>query len=129
MRTKIDKPVFPAHRDLYYGGAWHEPTSGTYFEVTSPGSGESLGQVADASAADVDAAVAAAHGAYREWRNVAPLDRARALRRFAAIVREHGEELALLDAIDCGNPWRAMVADAEIAASQIDFFAGLVTEM
>ncbi len=35
----------------------------------------------------------------------------------------------MLDAIDCGNPVRAMVGDAEIAASQIDFFAGLVTEM
>jgi len=55
---KIHKPVLPAHRDLYYGGAWHGPSSGAYFEVTSPGSGESLGQVADASAADVDGAVA-----------------------------------------------------------------------
>ena len=35
----------------------------------------------------------------------------------------------MLDAIDCGNPVRAMVGDAEIAAAQIDFFAGLVTEM
>jgi len=126
---KTDKPVLPTHRELYYGGAWHPPSSGTYFEVTSPGSGESLGRVADASAADVDAAVVAARDAYREWRNVPPLERGRALRRFAAIVREHAEELALLDAVDCGNPWRAMVADAEIAASQIDFFAGLVTEM
>jgi betaine-aldehyde dehydrogenase len=126
---KIAEPVFPAHRDLYFGGAWHAPSSGATFEVTSPGSGESLGRVADASAADVDAAVASAHAAYREWRNVPPLERTRALRRFAAIVREHAGELALLDAIDCGNPWRAMVADAEIAASQIDFFAGLVTEM
>jgi betaine-aldehyde dehydrogenase len=45
------------------------------------------------------------------------------------VVRANARELALLDAIDCGNPVRAMVADAEIAASQIDFFAGLVTEM
>jgi len=51
------------------------------------------------------------------------------LRRFAAIVREHARELATLDAIDCGNPVRAMVGDAEVAALQIDFFAGLVTEM
>jgi len=126
---KIEKPVLPTHRGLYYGGAWHEPSTGAYFEVTSPGSGESLGRVADASAADVDAAVCVAHDAYRDWRKVAPLERGRMLRRFAAIVREHAEELALLDAVDCGNPWRAMVGDAEIAASQIDFFAGLVTEM
>ena len=126
---KIDTPVLPTHRDLYYGGAWHRPTAGTYFDVTSPGSGESLGKVADGAAADVDAAVAAAHQAYLTWRHVAPLERAKALRKFAAIVRENARELALLDAIDCGNPWRAMVGDAEIAAAQIDFFAGLVTEM
>ncbi len=48
---------------------------------------------------------------------------AKALRRFAVIVRENARELALLDAIDCGNPVKAMVGDAEIAAAQIDFFA------
>ena len=126
---KIDTPVLPTHRDLYYGGAWHRSLSGATFEVTSPGSGESLGKAADGSAADVDAAVAAAREGYRHWRNVAPLERAKALRKFAAIVRDNARELALLDAIDCGNPVKAMVADAEIAASQIDFFAGLVTEM
>jgi acyl-CoA reductase-like NAD-dependent aldehyde dehydrogenase len=57
------------------------------------------------------------------------LERAKSLRRFAGIVRENARELAMLDAIDCGNPVRAMVGDAEIAAAQIDFFAGLVTEM
>jgi betaine-aldehyde dehydrogenase len=123
------KQLLPKHRDLFYGGAWHRPVAGAYYELSSPGSGESLGQAADASAADVDAAVESARQAFREWRNVPPLDRAKALRRFAAIVRENARELATLDAIDCGNPVRAMMGDAEIAAAQIDFFAGLVTEM
>jgi len=121
--------LLPSHRDLYYGGSWHRPKSAGYYELTSPGSGESLGVAADGSAADVDAAVSSARAAFAAWRNVAPLDRAKALRRFAAIVREHARELAMLDAIDCGNPVRAMVGDAEVAAAQIDFFAGLVTEM
>ena len=126
---KLEPPVLPTHRDLYYGGAWHPPIAGRSFELTSPGSGESLGRAADATQEDVDAAVASARDAYGEWRTVAPLERAKALRRFAAIVRANARELALLDAIDCGNPVRAMVGDAEIAAAQIDFFAGLVTEM
>ena len=121
--------LLPKHRDLFYGGAWRRPLSGAYYELSSPGSGESLGQAADGSAADVDAAVASARKAFHAWRNVPPLERAKALRRFAAIVRENARELATLDAIDCGNPVRAMVGDAEIAAAQIDFFAGLVTEM
>ncbi len=121
--------ILPSHRDLHYGGAWHRPLYGKYFELFSPGTGQSLGRAADGSAADVDAAVGAAQMAFPAWRDVPPLERAKALRRFAGIVRERARELAMLDAIDCGNPVRAMVGDAEIAASQIEFFAGLVTEM
>lgn len=119
----------PQHRSLYYGGGWHEPKSGSYGEVTSPGTGESLGKVAEASAADVDAAVAAAYDAFRQWRNVAPLERAKVLRRMAEVVRQNAEELALIDAADCGNPVAEMVSDANVAAAQLEFFAGLVTEM
>ena len=121
--------VLPTQRDLYYGGAWHKPLSGKYFDLISPGSGQSLGQAADGSAADVEAAVASARDAFPAWRDTPPLERAKALRQLAAIVRANARELAMLDAIDCGNPVKAMVGDAEIAASQIDFFAGLVTEM
>lgn len=119
--------VLPKQRGLFYGGQWHQ--TATSYEVTSPGSGKSLGHVADASDADVDAAVAAARAAYPAWRDTAPLERARLLRRVAQIVRDNARELALLDALDCGNPAAAMVGDAAIAAAQIDFFAGLVTEM
>jgi betaine-aldehyde dehydrogenase len=45
------------------------------------------------------------------------------------VLREHAEELAMIDAADCGNPFTEMVSDANIAAGQMDFFAGLVTEM
>ncbi len=128
-RSGVDTSLLPRHRDHFYGGAWQPPKSGEYFDLTSPGTGESIGRAADGSAEDVDAAVTSARAAFPGWRDTPPLERARSLRRFAAIVREHARELAMLDAIDCGNPVRAMVGDAEIAASQIDFFAGLVTEM
>ena len=45
------------------------------------------------------------------------------------MLRENGGELAMIDAADCGNPIAEMVSDATIAAAQIEFFAGLVTEM
>ena len=35
----------------------------------------------------------------------------------------------MIDAADCGNPFGAMIGDAAIAAAQLDFFAGMVTEM
>jgi betaine-aldehyde dehydrogenase len=119
----------PVNRTCYYGGAWHAPKSGREADTINPGTGESLGKVADAGAADVDAAVAAATAAFKEWRNVLPLDRAKMLRRIAEVLRKHAQELAMIDAADCGNPVREMVSDAMIAAAQTEFFAGFVTEM
>src|SRR3954471_14942699 len=93
--------MMPRHRSLFYGGAWHETRDRRTFEVISPSTGESLGQVANASAADVEDVLRSAREGYRVWRDVAPAERARILRRMAQIVREHAEELAMLDAIDC----------------------------
>ena len=70
----------PTHRGAYYGGKWHEPKSGRYVDTINPGTGESLGKVADAGADDIDAAVAAAKAAFKEWRRVLPLERAKMLR-------------------------------------------------
>jgi len=126
---KAQAVVLPEHRGAYYGGAWHAPKSGRQIDNINPGTGESLGAVADCGAADIDAAVASARKAFEDWRNVPPLERARMLKRIAAILREHGEDLAMLDAADCGNPFHEMVRDAAVAAAQIEFYAGLVTEM
>jgi betaine-aldehyde dehydrogenase len=121
--------MLPTHRDCYYGGQWVQPKAGRYADSINPGTGESLGPVADGTADDVNAAVAAAKLAFEEWRRVPPLERAKLLKRIAATLREHAEELAMIDAADCGNPYKEMVSDANVAAAQTEFFAGLVTEM
>jgi betaine-aldehyde dehydrogenase len=119
----------PQHRDAFYGGKWHKAKSGRSADSINPGTGESLGAVADCGAADIDAAVASAKAAFPAWRDTPPLERARLLKRIATVLRDHAEELALIDAADCGNPFAEMVKDATIAAAQIEFYAGLVTEM
>ena len=121
--------VLPKNRGAYYGGKWHEPKSNRYVDSINPGTGISLGKVADASAEDIDVAVTSAKQAFKEWRRVLPLERAKILRRIAEILRENADELAMIDAADCGNPVREMVSDAMNAAGQMEFFAGFVTEM
>ncbi|WPZ23900.1 aldehyde dehydrogenase family protein (plasmid) [Sulfitobacter faviae] len=121
--------VLPAETNLYRGGRWYAPLSGRRIDTLNPGTGEVLASVADAGADDVDAAVAAAYAGYLEWRDVTPLERARILREIARILRVHGDELAMIDAANCGNPYTEMRGDATIAAAQMEFFAGLVTEM
>jgi betaine-aldehyde dehydrogenase len=119
----------PQHRGLYYGGAWHASAGGREIAVTSPATGEALGTAVDATVEDVDRAVTAARAAFLLWRDTPAQQRARAIRKAAAILRQHAEELAYLDALDSGNPLTAMLYDVEISADYMDYFAGLVTEM
>ncbi|MGB9030793.1 MAG: aldehyde dehydrogenase family protein, partial [Acidobacteriaceae bacterium] len=49
--------------DAFIGGAWVKPASGEYFTTSDPSSGDALAEIAQANAADVDAAVAAARQA------------------------------------------------------------------
>lgn len=121
--------VLPQKRDLYYGGAWRPAKEGRKVAVESPATGDVMCEIADAGVEDVDDVVAAARKGFEIWRDVAPLERARILREIAAVLRKHAGELALLDAADGGNPVHEMQSDALIAAAQMEFFAGLVTEM
>jgi len=126
--TKPVSAMLPTHRDLYYGGAWHKPRGG-YLDTLNPATGESLGPCAEANAEDVDAAARAAQQAFGAWRKLKPLERAGLLKKVASVLRENAFELAMLDAANCGNPIREMQKDALIAAAQIDYFAGLATEI
>ncbi len=120
--------MLPTRRELYYGGAWHEPRGG-YLETVNPATGQSLGKVAEANAEDVDAAVRAAQAGFEVWRRMKPLERAGLLRKVAAVLRENAFELAMIDAANCGNPISEMQRDALIAAVQIEYYAGLATEI
>ena len=64
--TITAKLTLPEHRSCYYGGAWHAPLSARGADTINPGTGETLGKVADAGTTDVDAAVAAAKGAFKQ---------------------------------------------------------------
>jgi betaine-aldehyde dehydrogenase len=127
IKTKIAS-FLPQHRDLYYDGKWQRPQGG-YRDTGNPATGDSLGPAAEADAGDVDAAVKAAHRASLEWRRIKPLERAALLKKVAGVLRAHAEELAMIDAANCGNPIREMLQDAVVAAMQIEFYAGLVTEV
>jgi len=102
---------------------------GGYRDTFNPATGDSLGPAAEANAADVHAAVTAATQGFEVWKKIKPLERASMLKKVAAVLRENAFELAMLDAANCGNPIAEMQRDALIAAAQIDFYAGLATEV
>jgi betaine-aldehyde dehydrogenase len=130
MRThEIPSGILPTQRSLYYGGAWHPPQAGLYLPTLNPAYSEAITEAPVADAADVDAAVRAAQTAFPGWATTPPVERARCLRRAAAVLREHATPLAQLDSLNNGNPVAALAMDAVYAADCIEYFAGLATEV
>lgn len=109
----------------FVGGEAVDPAEGGSEEVLDPATGEAIAEAPLSTAADVDAAVAAAQKAFPGWAATPPGERARALLRMADLIEERGEEIADLEAADAGKP-RAAVIEDEIPpmADQLRFFAG-----
>jgi acyl-CoA reductase-like NAD-dependent aldehyde dehydrogenase len=72
-------------------------------DVINPATEEIVSTVPLSDVEDTDAAVARARRAFDTWRQVAPADRGRLLRRFAEVVDAHVEELALLEVRNAGH--------------------------
>src|ERR1700726_4673116 len=109
----------------FIGGAWTEPAQGQHFETSDPSTGERIADVAQGSAADVDAAVKAARRALRPWQALAPHARARFLYALARQVQKHSRRLAGLAAIDNGKPIReSRDIDVPLVARHFYYHAG-----
>jgi acyl-CoA reductase-like NAD-dependent aldehyde dehydrogenase len=94
--------------------------------VVNPATEETIAELPEAGIDEADAAVAAANEAFPDWRAVTPPDRARLLRRLAAVVEEHGEELALLETRNVGKPIADSRWEAGMVAEVFYFYAGAV---
>jgi succinate-semialdehyde dehydrogenase/glutarate-semialdehyde dehydrogenase len=89
---------------LFIGGVWRDATGGATLAVEDPATGETIANVADATNADADAALAAADEAFKTWRYVAPRDRADILRKAYELIHARTDELALLMTLEMGKP-------------------------
>ncbi|MFD3727354.1 aldehyde dehydrogenase family protein [Streptomyces sp. NPDC058671] len=98
-------------------------------QVLNPATEELVATVPAATPADVDAAVARAATAQRGWAAAAPADRARLLRRFAAVVDEHVEELARLEVTEAGHTLGNARWEAGNVRDLLDFAAGGVERL
>ena len=94
--------------------------------VVNPATEETIVELEQAGMEETDRAVAAAKRAFPAWRALAPRDRARLLRRVAALVEEHGEELAQLETRNVGKPISDSRGEAQMVADVFHFYAGAV---
>ena len=116
----------------FIDGRYVAAASGATFDCLSPIDGRSLAQVASTDAADVDLAVAAARRAFESgvWVRQSPRERKRVLLRFAELILEHGEELALLETLDMGKPIAdSLAVDIPATARCIAWYAEAIDKI
>ena len=116
----------------FIDGAYVPALSGKTFAKTSPIDGQVFAEVADCDAADIDRAVAAARRSFESgvWRDADPQIRKKALLRFAELIREHTDEIALLETLDIGKVIaNAIAVDVPFCANCIQYYAELADKM
>ena len=117
---------------LFIDGRHVPAKAGETFDCVNPASGAVLAHMARGQAADIDTAVASAQAAWkdRRWRGLAPRARMDVLLRFADLVQEHSEELALLESLDMGKPISDMLnIDVPEVLKTIRYFAECIDKI
>src|SRR3954447_21695250 len=94
--------------DLFIDGHFEPAASGRTFDDIAGRNGSLIARIAEGDAVDVDRAVAAARRSFddRRWSDQPPSARKKVLLRLADLVREHLDELALLESLDLGKAIR-----------------------
>jgi acyl-CoA reductase-like NAD-dependent aldehyde dehydrogenase len=116
----------------FIDGEYRDAESGETFECVSPIDGRVLGEIAACDVADVDRAVRGARAAFDSgaWSRLAPKKRKRVLQRFAALVEEAADELALLETLDMGKPIRdSRSIDVPLAAETIAYYGEAIDKV
>jgi acyl-CoA reductase-like NAD-dependent aldehyde dehydrogenase len=111
---------------LMIDGGERPAEDGATFPTIEPASGAHLADVAEASPADVDAAVAAARRAYEgTWRDMPGRRRAKLIFRLARLLQDRTREFAVLESIDGGKPIReSRDIDVPLSAAHLFYHAG-----
>ena len=110
--------------DLWVGGREVPAAGGATFDVENPATGGTAYRVAHGTAADVDAAVAAARrAAAGPWPDMHPRERAHILRRAAHLLSDRADAIARLETLAIGRPLREMRQQLIRAPEWLEFFA------
>ncbi|WP_455645576.1 aldehyde dehydrogenase family protein [Methanosphaera sp.] len=112
---------------LFINGEWKDASDGETFKTTCPGNGEELATCAEATKEDVDYAVDSAWEAFKDWKDVEPIERQEILLKIADIIDENAEKLALIESLDNGKALRETTAiDVPYSSDHFRYFAGAV---
>ena len=123
----VTKSPFKARYDNFIGGQWVAPKSGRYMENVSPITGGVICEVARSDAADIEAALDAAHAVRRRWGETSITERSNILLKIADRMEANLDAIALAETWDNGKPLReTMAADMPLAIDHFRYFAGAI---
>jgi len=104
--------------------------SGESLPMIDPCSGQTFAHIAAGGAEDIDRAVRAAQGALDgAWGKTPPVERSRILQRWARLILDNFEELAMIESRDTGKPLTAGRADITATARYFEFYAGAADKL
>lgn len=116
----------------FIDGRFVDAVSGKTFECINPASGALLGRISECGEEDVNRAVSAARRAFDAtvWSNTSPRERKLILLRFADLIDQHSDEIALLETLDVGKPVSdSTVVDAPGAARCIRWYGEAIDKL
>ena len=107
-------------------GEWVAASDGAVFDSVNPSTGEVWSRVPEATAADVDRAVTAAHRAFKTgpWAAMLPNQRGQMLRKLADLLAENSELLGRTESVDTGKMLKETRWQAKYIAEFFQFYAG-----
>ena len=112
------------------GGIWQAPASGESLALHDPSTAEEIARIARGTADDINAAVTAAQAALEgDWGAMPAFERGRILARLGALVLEHADDLALMEARDVGKPLQQAKGDVTALARYCEFYAGAADKL
>ena len=125
MNIRPDPQLFFDPSKCFIGGRWVAPLGGDALPVENPSDGTVIAQIPRGTAADIDAAVAAARAALDgAWGRTPAAERGRILARIGRLVLERVDDLARIEALDVGKPLKQARADALALARYMEFYGG-----
>lgn len=112
---------------LWIDGRWQDTQGGKMMAIENPATGVVIAEVIDASRADVDRAVQAAHTAFYDgrWSKLTPAERSLAIWKLADLLEARKEEFAKLESENTGKPYQfvSLGGDLPFGVDNLRFFA------
>jgi acyl-CoA reductase-like NAD-dependent aldehyde dehydrogenase len=127
----LSPPLLASGGRLLIGADWREAVSGKRFRSLNPATGESLAEISEGDAADVDLAVQSARQALAgPWGKMSAAERGKILWRIGDLLLKHLDEIARLETLDAGKPIaESSKIDLPLAADVFHYNAGAATKL